>query len=78
MNYIVAKSDQLISVTSKEKKATDGNLALSLRDAIYLAKNIKCVVELTHELGSYLIDKNGKVEVLSGKVPDNKLLPLDI
>ena len=77
MNYIVAKSDQLISVTSKEKKDTDGNLVLCLRDAVYLAKNIKCVVELTHELGSYLINKDGKIEVLSGKVPDKRLLPLN-
>lgn len=75
MNYIMSIPDQVISVVSKNEKPTDGNLLLSLRDSIYLAKNIKCSVELNHELGSFLIDKNGEYEMLSGKMPDKKMLP---
>ena len=75
MNYIKSIPNQVVSVIPKDQKPTDGNLLLSLRDAIYLAKDLKCGVELTHELGSYLIAPNGEFEMLSGKMPDKNLLP---
>jgi len=72
MNYIKAYKDSITEVESKN----GSKLEFALRDAVILAKNIQGSVELKHEVGDYLIDKWGQVEVLNGEEPNKSLLPI--
>jgi len=72
MNYIKSYKDSIIEVESKNSS----KLELALMDAVFLAKNIQGSVELKHEVGEYLIDKYGQVEVLKGEAPNRSLLPI--
>ena len=74
MNYIKAYKDQTIEVESKN----GSKLEFALSDAIFLAKNIQGSVELKHEVGEYLIDRWGQIEVLKGEDPNKALLPIVI
>lgn len=72
MNYIKSQKNQIIEVKSKNNAA----LEFALRDAVILAKNIQGNVELKHQMGEYLIDKWGQIEVLTGEDPNRNLLPM--
>ncbi len=74
MNYIKAYKDHTIEVESKN----GSKLEFALSDAIFLAKNIQGSVELKHEVGEYLIDRWGQIEVLKGEDPNKALLPIVI
>lgn len=71
MNYIRAYKDHITEVESRN----NANLEFALKDAIYLAKDLQGTVSLKHQLGEYLIDRWGSVEVIIGQEPNRDLLP---
>lgn len=73
-NYIHSPNGSLIEIKGDNKSAVEN----SLRECVYLAKSLNCIIELIHKSGNYLVDKNGEVETLSGIEPNKKLLPLTI